>query len=45
MLVMTGTAATRAEAIRWSPSRIRERPAYQQFRELRSKVDTLRNEF
>ena len=28
-LIMAGTAATRAEAIRWSLDLIRERPAYQ----------------
>ena len=44
-LIMTGTAATRAQAIRWSLDRIRERPAYQRLRELRSEADTLRNEF
>jgi Arc/MetJ-type ribon-helix-helix transcriptional regulator len=44
-LIMAGTAATRAEAIRWSLDRIRERPAYQRLRELRSDADKLRNEF
>jgi Arc/MetJ-type ribon-helix-helix transcriptional regulator len=44
-LIMTGTAATRAEAIRWALDRIRERPAYQRLRELRSDVGKLRNEF
>jgi hypothetical protein len=44
-LIMAGTAATRAEAIRWILDRIRERPAYQRLRELRSEADTLRNEF
>jgi len=44
-LIMAGTAATRAQAIRWSLDRIRERPAYQRLRELRSEADTLRNEF
>jgi Arc/MetJ-type ribon-helix-helix transcriptional regulator len=44
-LIMAGTAATRAEAIRWSLDRIRERPAYQRLRELRSEADTLKNEF
>ena len=44
-LIMAGTAATRAEAIRWSLDRIRERPAYQRLRELRSEVDKLKNEF
>ena len=42
---MAGTAATRAQAIRWSLDRIRERPAYQRLRELRSEADTLKNEF
>jgi Arc/MetJ-type ribon-helix-helix transcriptional regulator len=44
-LIMAGTAATRAEAVRWSLDRIRERPAYQRLRELRSEADTLKNEF
>ena len=44
-LIMAGTAATRAEAVRWSLDRIRERPAYQRLRELRSEADKLRNEF
>ena len=44
-LIMTGTAATRAQAIRWSLDRIRERPAYQRLRELRSEADTLKNQF
>jgi Arc/MetJ-type ribon-helix-helix transcriptional regulator len=44
-LIMAGTAATRPEAIRWALNRIRERPAYQRLRELRSEADKLRNEF
>jgi Arc/MetJ-type ribon-helix-helix transcriptional regulator len=44
-LIMAGTAATRPGAIRWALDRIRERPAYQRLRELRSEADTLRNEF
>ena len=44
-LIMTGTTATRAEAIRWALGRIRERSAYQQLRELRSFVGRLRTEF
>ena len=44
-LIMTGIATTRAEAIRWSLDRIRERPAYQRLRELRCDADTLKNEF
>ena len=44
-LIMAGTAATRAEAIRWALDRIRERPGYQRLRELRSDADKLRNEF
>jgi hypothetical protein len=45
MLIMAGTVATRAQAIRWTLDRIRERPAYQRLRELRSEADKLRNEF
>ncbi len=44
-LIMAGTAGTRAEAIRWALDRIRERPAYQRLRDLRSEADKLRNEF
>jgi Arc/MetJ-type ribon-helix-helix transcriptional regulator len=44
-LIMAGIAATRAEAIRWSLDRIRERPAYRRLRELGSEADKLRNEF
>jgi hypothetical protein len=44
-LIMAGTAATRAQAIRWALDRIRERPAYQRLRELRGEADKLRNEF
>ena len=44
-LIMAGTAATRAQAIRWALDRIRERPVYQRLRELRSEADKLRNEF
>jgi hypothetical protein len=44
-LIMAGTAATRAEAIRWALDSIRERPAYQRLRELRSEADTVKNEF
>ena len=44
-LIMAGTAATRADAIRWVLDRIRERPTYQRLRELRSEADKLRNEF
>jgi Arc/MetJ-type ribon-helix-helix transcriptional regulator len=44
-LIMAGTAATRPEAIRWALDRIRERPAYQRLRELRSEACKLKNEF
>ena len=44
-LIMAGTATTRAEAIPWVLDRIRERPAYQRLRDLRSEADKLRNEF
>ena len=43
-LIMAGTTATRAEAIRWALDRIRERPPYQRLRELRSDADKLKNE-
>ena len=44
-LITAGTAATRAQAIRWALDRIRERPAYRRLRELRSDADKLKNEF
>ena len=44
-LIMAGIAATRAEAIRWSLDRIRERPAYRRLCELRCDADKLKNEF
>jgi hypothetical protein len=44
-LIMTGTAATRAEGIRWALDRICEGPAYQRLGELRGEADKLRNEF
>ena len=44
-LIMAGIAATRAEAIRWTLDRIRERPAYQRLRELRCDAGKLKNEF
>ncbi len=44
-LIMAGIAATRAEAIRWSLDRIRERPAYQRLRELRCDAEKLKSEF
>jgi hypothetical protein len=44
-LIMAGTAATRAEAIRRALDHIRERPAYQRLRGLRGEADKLRNEF
>ena len=43
-LIMAGTTATRAEAIRWALDRIREQPPYQRLRELRSDADKLKNE-
>ena len=40
-LIMAGIAATRAEAIRWSLDRIRERPEYQRLRELRCAAEVM----
>jgi hypothetical protein len=40
-LIMTGIAATRAEAIRWSLERIRERPEYQRLSELRCAAELM----
>jgi hypothetical protein len=44
-LIMAGAAASRPEAILWVLDRVRERPAYQRLRELRSEANKLRNEF
>ncbi len=44
-LIAAGIANNRAEAIRWSLTRIRERPAYEQLREHARDIDRLKSEF
>jgi hypothetical protein len=44
-LIRAGFAATRPQAIRWAPDRIRERPAYQRLLELQRDTDALKDEF
>jgi len=44
-LISAGFASSRAEAIRWSLSRIRERPVYQQLRERVSELEALKGQF
>jgi len=44
-LIMAGIADTRADAISWALSRIRERPAYERLRERVREIDQLRKDF
>jgi hypothetical protein len=44
-LITAGIAASRAEAVRWTLARIRERPAYAQLRERAREIDRLKTEF
>jgi Arc/MetJ-type ribon-helix-helix transcriptional regulator len=44
-LISAGIAPNRAEAIRWSLTRISERPAYAQLRERTREIERLKNEF
>ncbi len=44
-LITAGIASSRAEAVRWTLARIRERPAYAQLRERAREIDRLKNEF
>jgi Arc/MetJ-type ribon-helix-helix transcriptional regulator len=44
-LIMAGIAATRADAIRWALTRIRERPAYERLHERIQEIEQLKNEF
>jgi Arc/MetJ-type ribon-helix-helix transcriptional regulator len=41
-LITAGIAASRAEAVRWALARIRERPAYAQFRERAREIESSR---
>jgi len=44
-LITAGIAASRAEAVRWTLARIRERPAYAQLRERAAEIERLKTEF
>lgn len=44
-LITAGTAANRAEAVRWALARIRERPAYAQLRERAREIEELKAQF
>jgi hypothetical protein len=44
-LITAGIAASRAEAVRWTLARIRERPAYAQLRERAREIERLKTEF
>lgn len=44
-LITAGIAANRAEAVRWTLARIRERPAYAQLRERAREIERLKTEF
>ena len=44
-LITAGIAPNRAEAIRWSLARIRERPAYEQLRDRADEIEALKGQF
>jgi hypothetical protein len=44
-LITAGIAANRADAVRWTLARIRERPAYAQLRERTREIERLKTEF
>jgi hypothetical protein len=44
-LITAGIATNRAEAIRWTLARIRERPAYEQLRSKAEEIERLKSEF
>jgi hypothetical protein len=44
-LITAGIAANRADAVRWTLARIRERPAYAQLRERAREIERLKTEF
>ena len=44
-LITAGIAASRADAVRWTLARIRERPAYAQLRERAREIERLKTEF
>jgi hypothetical protein len=44
-LITTGIAANRADAVRWTLARIRERPAYRELRERARQIEELKTQF
>jgi hypothetical protein len=44
-LITAGIAASRAEAVRWTLARIRERPAYEQLRARAREIEDLKTQF
>ena len=44
-LIAAGFAANRAQAVRWTLARIRERPAYAELRERAKEIETLKSQF
>jgi len=44
-LITTGIAANRADAVRWTLARIRERPAYAELRERARQIEELKTQF
>jgi hypothetical protein len=44
-LITTGIAANRADAVRWTLARIRERPAYGELRERARQIEELKTQF
>jgi Arc/MetJ-type ribon-helix-helix transcriptional regulator len=44
-LITAGIASSRAEAVRWTLARIRERPAFEQLRAHTREIETLKSQF
>ena len=44
-LITAGFAANRAQAVRWTLARIRERPAYAELRERAKEIENLKSQF
>ena len=44
-LIQAGIAGSRAEAVRWTLARIRERPAFEQLRAHTREIETLKSQF
>jgi Arc/MetJ-type ribon-helix-helix transcriptional regulator len=44
-LIAAGIANSRAEAVRWTLARIRERPAYEQLRARTREIEDLKSQF